>query len=175
MENRAEKTDPDTIDPQEIREAIGRTLWMSAYADEVERASEEEERGASQACAGPGQDWDEVTPETPAKALKAGVDLAFSIARLNCPASNPGEHTDETLKRLCAEWQDAGGGSTQRYSAEDRFGHCLAMQALGHGVGCSDDVRYDAGYESPEFPFYCEAYVTDWRNPASFAFSMRVE
>jgi len=119
--------DYDTRD--EILAGIARALFVSAYA----YAHEEGEIDGPRP--GPQEDWMDYAPETPLSAKAAAVDLADQVERLN----------SETLDALWVQNAHAELDSQQ-------FGHYLAMQALGHGVGLRD---YDIDdVHVPHFEFY---------------------
>lgn len=48
------------------------------------------------------------------------------------------------LETLFLNWSEVTGRE------EDRFGHCLALQYLGHGVGLGDDIPTRSAYTAPE-------------------------
>ncbi len=136
-------TTEDNIDVNDILEGAARALFLSAYA----LASVDSDLPA----AGPGEDWDDVAPDTPQTARDSAQRLLDGTAGYNIAYSR-----DDLIRRLCVEWIQAGGDGGRRWTAEERFGHCLAMQALGHGVGLIDDIRPDSGY--------CRPYVPNWES-----------
>lgn len=101
----------------EIACAMGRTAFLVQYADGVEDGTVDGD------SPGAGGDWDDVAGDTPP---------AFEDAAEQYLAALP-DSIDVGL--IAALWLDDTGLEL------DRFGHCLAMQALGHGVGLNDDTR----------------------------------
>jgi hypothetical protein len=84
----------------------------------------------------PGQcDLMEVAPETHPEALKCAEAFIASVERLN-------GRTAEELLAAC------------NGPDEDDFGHYLAMAALGHGVGLSDDYSDLPTIRGPMIGFY---------------------
>jgi len=112
-----------------IRESVARTLWVSHYADAVEDGEYDGPR------AGPGEDWFDVAPDAPSERLANGLAMSLIVG-----AHANANHTAAHYLR----WTEytTGDGTPERY------GHCLAMQAMGHGVGLWDDWPY--GRERPE-------------------------
>lgn len=78
--------------------------------------------------AGPGEDWDDVAPETPDAADKAASQLAEVLEALN----------DHTLPELLELAAGADGVPVESLDAF-RFGLDLGMMCLGHGVSWFDD------------------------------------
>lgn len=111
-------------------EHIARTLWLCAYADGIEETEGDKITGPRP---GAGEDWDDYAPDTPAEALHKATELAATIG-------------GEQLETMEIDWIEATGLDAER------FGHCVALQSLGHGVGLSDDVPYGTDYERPELP-----------------------
>lgn len=120
-------------DREDIIRDMARTLFLCAYADGVENGeiAGEEARG--------GEDWNDVAPQVPdpdALAEARRIADAFD-ARADLP------------EELREEAEATGGalvvaGSLHRFLSQgDRFAHCLAMQALGSGVGLDDDCYPD--------------------------------
>lgn len=106
--------------PQDIFESAARTLFVSAWADNEER----EGRGY------PGQDLMDVAPPTTEEARTAIAELFKSIETMN---RKPVE--DLYRQALINSRKD----DTDHW--RDRFGHDLALQAIGSGVGLSDDFE----------------------------------
>jgi hypothetical protein len=148
-----------------IRTAVARAAFVSAYADAIDSreclACEAMEDGADlttwegriilpslwdrDTCrncnrrfprARSGEDWMDATAElkTPPQAWDWADAVLADFVRRN----------GVDLETLCLGWMDATGED------EDRFGHCLAMQYLGHGVGLGDDIPPRSAYRSPE-------------------------
>ncbi len=104
-----------------ITSAIATTLWCCAYADGIE----------NDYINGPaplGDDWEDYAPTPPPEAYDTARKLLASIGQ-------------RKVLDTAAHWMGATNAD------EFRFGHCLAMQALGHGVGLQDDMP--AGQEAP--------------------------
>lgn len=112
------------IDLQTLAEHVADSLWLSTFADAVERAHEDG-HDVRDIRPGAGGDWADCPYRpVPSAVLKQAVD---ALARI--PA--------DTLQAGAAAWLEASGCD------EERLGHCLAMRMLGHGVGLFDDVRPD--------------------------------
>jgi hypothetical protein len=148
--------DPDALDADEILEGAARALFVSAYADAAERAEEDGEEFDGD-TPGPGEDWLDYAPDTPAEAAAQAGKLLATVANLNLahgeadPVSNLTSE-DSILRGLCADWIQAGGTGDRFGSPEFIFGFYLAMEALGHGVGLSDNLPTDSKYKSPRTP-----------------------
>lgn len=113
------------MERDEIIRAIARTLFLSAYADGVERGEIIGDRASG------GEDWDDVAPSDVDPAATAhAADLVAEFERVS----------GRTIEQAGEEWERCGGGSTRRYSSADRFGHCFALESMGHGVGLRDDT-----------------------------------
>ncbi len=114
------------MERDEIISAIARTLFLSAYADGVESGEIIGDRASG------GEDWDDVAPSDVDPAATAhAADLVAEFERVS----------GRTIEQAGEEWERCGGGSTRRYSSADRFGHCFALESMGHGVGLRDDTR----------------------------------
>lgn len=146
---------PEAIMRERITQAVARTLALSAIAD-----AWEDEDGASDWAwpedfqgAGPGEDWDDIVPEgAPEEAVAKAREIVRDFeARNGRDVVSIGEDWDTAANMDCGypedddpaqfEWSDEG---------PERFGHCLALQALGAGVGLSDDIRHGVEYTRPE-------------------------
>lgn len=110
-----------------ILDSMARTLFVCAWADA------EEEAGRSHG----GQELFDVAPETPPAAIEAAL---YFVGRLE-QANGRGWSVEAMLWQA---WEADGHGKPDgasvipdRYRAD--FGHCLVMQALGHGVSWYDD------------------------------------
>lgn len=110
----------------EIIRHAARALFASAWADYQERAPD----GVNMS----GCEILDIAPETPIEALRAAVRLVRRVERMN------GERIDATLERAA--------GLPDRYADRDcdpeHFGHYLAMQAMGTGVGLESVCDHDA-------------------------------
>lgn len=113
--------------PQDLFDAAARSLFVSAWADNEDR----EGRGY------PGQDLFDVAPDTSEEARTAAADLFKSVETMN---RQPIEALYQQALR------NAGLKDSSRL--RDRFAHDMAFQALGSGVGLSDDFR-DHGIKVP--------------------------
>ena len=163
--------DWDSAEVSELRDAMARTLWVSIYADaadqwhedarESSRCGEDVFLEAGPDRAGSGEDWDDFAPtngpdfpEPSYGAPRAVVRAADSfLARLGdrlkrdaVAAMSARDATDpavslptseDCILRAVREWCGLTGRDAER------MGHCLALQAQGHGVGLSDDVPAD--------------------------------
>ena len=140
----------------EILQSMARTLFVTAYADAVD---EGEIDGPS---AGGGEDWmdvaPEASPETAEHALKLAERMLAEFLKLN----------GGTLESLCEEWcsPESQTYANGREHDADLFGHYIAMQSLGHGVGLNDDTgpdcrEWECGYFCG-LGDYCDlSYVAD--------------
>ena len=141
------------MDRDTIVESIARTLYVSSYADacENEEAFGDLVFDRSEA-AGSGEDWLEtVRSATPPAALKTAQDIVSDFE-----ASNK-----RTLEDACAEWLRVAYDKIPLFDADEQtFGHYLAMQALGHGVGLWDEVDQPEG-SAFDVGFY-EFTAWDW-------------
>lgn len=129
----------------EILEGMAKAFWVTSWADYCEqmspaRRAKLREEGL---IPGPGGDWMDAAPPMPPSAKLAAKRLAQAFE----------ERNGATVSELLDRAMEADGGVAGRNEA-DLFGHYLAMQAMGHGVGWFDDHA-----EFPlEFPFHTEAY-----------------
>ena len=109
-------------DISELAEHVADTWWLSAFADAVERAIDDGDETARELHPGPGGDW----ADMPYHPVPEGV-YRFALDRLARIGSG-------ILREAWEAWRDASGLGLER------FGHCLAMSSLGHGIGLTDDV-----------------------------------
>lgn len=107
--------------PKPIMDGAARAFWLCAYAD---WASEHKDR-TDISRPKPGEDWADYAPETPGVAY-------FYAGQLMVMLRDKNEVPIEILWRRACE---ADGYD----SDPEDFGHCLAMQAMGHGVSWFDD------------------------------------
>lgn len=116
-----------------LAEYVADSLWLCAVADAVERAADDGDPGARDFRPGAGGDWKD-TDYRPVP----GSFLA--VAR-------------RVLSGLPAGILSAGGTAWRDLSGCDseRFGHVVAMEILGHGVGLSDDIPPDNGQDPERF------------------------
>lgn len=117
----------------EILNSMARTLYVTAYADAIDNGAIEGP------AAGSGEDWMDVAPDAPAEIHTEAHALAEKILAEFL------ELNGGTLETLLTEWCTP---ESQRYNRgrahdTDLFGHYIAMQSLGHGVGLNDDTSPD--------------------------------
>lgn len=125
---------------EEILASVARTGFVCAYADEAE--NDNRLRSASA-----GGDWFDVVPE------------------IECPeadtwAEEVGAHAEScvgSLERMAKTWMLSSGCDLER------FGHCLAMMYLGHGVGLDDDCSWGSGWVCPQL-----GYIEFYPDPRTF-------
>lgn len=145
-----------------IRDGMARTLWTTSYADFAEQwheESDEDEFDAEEVPErpGPGEDWDDIAPETPRAAVKTADDLVKLYEKAE----------GGTLWHLFAVALYVDRNLDNEYALEgddldvaEEFGSDLAMEAMGHGVGWSDDHKMKrkdgtASLEIPRVHFEC--------------------
>lgn len=118
----------------EIREAMAKAFFASAWADQCEEAGESGQLS--------GVDIMDVMPSTldPA-AIHAARTLAFDMV-----AANGGASLESLLERV----QAVADGD--REPTAEMFGHYAAMQAMGHGVGLGDAFG-SAAREAVKVPY----------------------
>lgn len=141
---------------REIYEAMARAMFVSDWADR------QEEKGKTY----PGMDLMDVAPPTSRDALLAARALAAAVIK---------DNNVKSLTDLYARALNAGGEGDAR-----KFGHYLAMQAMGHGVSWYDDGNPEFGLKLPHFEYYsgrgraaqklghASGTKMDWK-PAGFA------
>lgn len=139
-----QESSPDVFDDA-IRAGMASALWVTSYATWVEELPPRERRqivGSMQ-----GVDWSDVAPEPPTSAESAAAALFDAFEMVN------GVSMSELFERaLIADKVDEADDELA-----DNFGHCLAMQATGHGVSWFDDHRK---FEI-KFPRSWEAWTSD--------------
>jgi hypothetical protein len=114
----------------EVKQGMARAFFVSAYADAWEDADDSSERKRNLGSMA-GRNWETVAPkENDPAAERAADELALSIQKDNS-AEDLADlyHRAMDAKELCRGDRDM----TPR-----NFGHYLAMQAMGHGVGLAD-------------------------------------
>lgn len=138
-------------------DAMARAFYVSAYAEQQE---ELRDAGEEHNCAGPGEDWMDIAPDTPHDAREFALMFAGSLRKSLLVILNDAAWADvlEAHKLTASDvpyrWKrpdleaevDALKEFCNRrgmsYPAE--LGHYLAMQAMGHGVSWFDDhARFD--------------------------------
>lgn len=122
----------------DIADSIARTLFVTAWADR------QEERGKRFP---PGTELMDVAPKTPQYAKYEAWRLIGKIELLN----------EMNIHSLFAQavraegFEDYYGGDLPEGAiTEDTFGHLVAMESLGHGVGLADD--YPKAAETIKLP-----------------------
>ena len=121
-----------------IISGMARALFVLEWSDR------EDEHGRHY----PGQALEHVAPETPRQAFDAAHNLAGRFEQLN------GLEIHCLLRQ--AALADGMPGEIPPNQYAENFGHYLAMQALGHGVGWFDDhARFPLRF--PRFEFHWEA------------------
>jgi hypothetical protein len=118
----------------EIIDSMARTIFVCAWADR------EESEGRSYS----GQDLFDVAPEdTPTEAFDLAYKWAHEVEETN------GWPLDKLYAdALVVIYAEGAKWYTTRKPSEERFGHCLAFEIMGHGVGWSDDYP-DHGLKLP--------------------------
>jgi len=103
-------------DREEFRHWVARTLFVTAWADWKDQYG----GGAP----GNGCNLMEEAPETPVYVYQSADDLIEKLGDV-----------DALIAKAKAVWKPErkGGGS-----AAEELGYCMAMQAMGHGVGWTD-------------------------------------
>jgi hypothetical protein len=140
-----------------IREGMARYLWLSAFASWADGADLVQDQDVSIADIGPGADWDDIAPETPAAADKAAKDLvdlfvlseglgssktpmaelfAFAVSVHQAKEFEYGQATVSVPKR-----GGKGKESIDTNKLAYEFGSLMAAQAIGEGIGWGDDHR----------------------------------
>src|SRR5690348_663055 len=107
-----------------------RAFFVSSYADFVENQDGESDLPS----AGAGEDWMDVAPETPARAVELAEQLWTGLEKANsCTVEELGTDAAEADREgdCCTEPECCGTFSFEDIDA-DQFGHYLAMQAMGH-------------------------------------------
>jgi hypothetical protein len=133
-----------------------RAFFVTAYADFVEDKDADEDR-SEYPQPGPGEDWTDFTPPTPPNAYALAGELWAGLVvenRQNAPAG---------VYSLAEQAATADGYSDGASAVDaERFGHYLAMQAMGHGVSWFDDHKkfplVVPHMECSSFTFSTDAY-----------------
>lgn len=163
----------------QVRDACARTLFLCAWADAVEGGecpacgavdSEADSESAKvvglsdsiragEGCpecgrdipnAGPGDAWEVACSdlETPAEAFEVADRILAGLGDVRQALDAWACAVVSTRDVLEVE-VDLGALD---FDAAERFGHCAALQALGHGVGLGDDVPHSVEYARPDVP-----------------------
>jgi hypothetical protein len=111
----------------EVKQGIARAFFLSAYMDAYEEAPDSSENKRKLGCMA-GVNWETVAPkENDPAAEEAAEELAALLQKDN-GVSDLADlyHKAMEVKELCRGDRDL---------TPLMFGHYLAMQAMGHGVG----------------------------------------
>lgn len=119
-----------------IRDGMARAIWVTSFADWVDQQGPSAQRKYG---AGPGQDWSDVAPATPESADAAAEDLTVLLWRENRNVGDGPRTVRVGLYRRALAADKARARPASRRATPNDFGHCLAMQAMGHGVSWFDD------------------------------------
>lgn len=114
----------------EVKQGMARAFFISAYADAWENADDSSENKRKLGSVA-GRNWEDMAPkENDPAAESAADDLAISVTVDNA-AHDLADlyHRAMEAKELCQGDRDL---------TPVMFGHYLAMQAMGHGVGLAD-------------------------------------
>jgi hypothetical protein len=129
---------------KELRAAIVlpfvRALYVDWWAAERERAIADGRRVPPLEA---GVDLLDQAPRTPSRAHRTALAILRRVEQLNR------EPIEESLVRAVAERPAAH----ERPPTPGDFGHLVAMQSIGHGIGW-DDYHPDFGLELPSAEFY---------------------
>lgn len=133
-----------------IISSMARTLWVTAWADELEERSRRHDVAARARMRDwPQKDLMDLAPETPQAAKNLASKLAFTLE-----SEGPCVLEDALTRALWADLaQPSERFSSRQESVEEyagSFGHYLAMEALGHGVAWSDD-HVDHVFDMPMY------------------------
>lgn len=111
----------------EVKKGMARAFFLSAYASAYEEAPDTSKKKQKLGYVG-GRNWDDIAPKDNDEAAEgAAEDLAEQLQKDN-GASDLADlyHKAMEVKEFCRGDRDL---------TPDLFGHYLAMQAMGHGVG----------------------------------------
>ncbi|KWH50714.1 hypothetical protein [Burkholderia cepacia] len=116
-----------------IKVAMARAFFAAAYADQWDEAGI---TGLNPS----GRDWMDMTPEdTDPAALHAADTLTHDLARAHPKCRKDGAFSLDLLyAAACAVQRRGDTLDGDRDLLPDTFGHYLAMQAMGTGVGLRD-------------------------------------
>lgn len=116
-----------------LTHAFARTLTLCAVADMAESEQVTDRDVDPYWFAGSGQGWNDTVP--PGSHPIAFLDALVTIGPDHALPTGKVETVDpETLSKDFRAFERAGGGDLVRY------GHCLAMEWMGHGISRSDDT-----------------------------------
>jgi hypothetical protein len=130
----------------EVKQGIARAFFLSAYADAYDEAPDSSKKKRKLGYMGGGRNWDTVAPkENDPAAEEAAEELAERLQKDNGAADLADlYHKAMEVKELCRGDRDM---------TPVMFGHYLAMQAMGHGVGLADAFG-DAVYDLVKVGYY---------------------
>jgi hypothetical protein len=122
----------------EVKQGMARAFFISAYADAWEEADDSSEN-KRQLGSVAGLDWAVFAPKENDPAAQRAADELEVMLKNDNGATDLAElyHRAMDAKELCQGDKDMN---------PHNFGHYLAMQAMGHGVGLADafgDAVYD--------------------------------
>jgi len=109
---------------------VSRSLFASAWAEQ------QEENG----CSLGDEIMDQIPDVIDPAATHAAVTLAFDIERIN----------SKSIAKMMEDIESIGNGD--RPETMEYFGHCAAMQAMGHGIGLYDAFGKDV-YKLIKVPY----------------------
>lgn len=115
---------------RDIVDQMARTFWVNAWAQSIE-----EEGGVP---AGPGEDLMDAAPPTHWRAYLKAWTYVDELAEAN--QMTPAGMYRQALVRAALRDTEA---------IREKFGHYVAMEALGHGVSWRDDHPEGHGIEVP--------------------------
>jgi hypothetical protein len=128
-----------TTTAQQIKTAMAKAFFASAWADQCEESQ--------QAAIMSGRDIMDIMPAELDNAAVAAMQklcagmLANNWTSRYWPMLTPDKAIELCYKKALALVEQSGGGD--RDCTPELFGHYLAMQALGHGVGLYDAFGKD--------------------------------
>ena len=129
-------------------EGAARAFFVTAYADFVEEGhstdneldDDERERRLSLPRPGAGEDWMDYAPPTPPNAYALAGELWNALHAANGRAGvyTLAMRAEAADHKPCDRCTGSGCSNIDPIDAE-KFGHYLAMEAMGHGVSWFDD------------------------------------
>lgn len=149
---------------QQIVDSCARLLWTLWWADQcscggydyescrTEGRAEDDPKKHRELGAVPGAELTEIAPPTPPDAFKKAEEILVAIVKRN-------KHVAPTILELYLKVAALPGRHLKKPTPED-FGACMAFEALGHGVGWSDD-HPDHGLEIPSADYQSNEPVGD--------------
>jgi len=126
--------------PPEVEQGMARALFLDVFASSYEEMDPATREAHGLPRSASGLDYDDFAPATPAWAYAAADLLYEKFEELNdkpmAAILGEAEAADRAPMAGLAGWPRYEIGSDAYL---DMFGHCLAMQAMGHGVSWFDD------------------------------------